>query len=74
VYVGYDIVRTMAVDFNELKPLSEEEKISVRKSIGISKDVIVLRTYTGVFGEEIGSTKTSYLQPLVTHTVVLALQ
>jgi glycosyltransferase involved in cell wall biosynthesis len=51
------IVRTMAVDFNELKPLSEEEKINVKKNIGISEDAVVLRTYTGIFGEEIGSAK-----------------
>lgn len=56
------IVRTMAVDFNELKPLSKEERISARKSIGISEDAIALITYVGVFGEEFGGIKgTQYL-------------
>jgi len=56
------IVRTMAVDFNELKTLSEEERISVRKSIGIGEDAIALITYVGVFGEEFGGIKgTQYL-------------
>jgi glycosyltransferase involved in cell wall biosynthesis len=51
------IVRTMAVDFNELKPLSDEEKINIRRSIGINDDKVILVTYVGVFGEEFGGIK-----------------
>jgi glycosyltransferase involved in cell wall biosynthesis len=51
------VVRTMAVDFNELKPLSTEGKVSVRRGIGIDEDVVVLTTYVGVFGEEFSGMK-----------------
>jgi glycosyltransferase involved in cell wall biosynthesis len=51
------VVRTMAVDFNELKPLSIEEKVAIRRSIGIDEDVVVLTTYVGVFGEEFSGMK-----------------
>jgi glycosyltransferase involved in cell wall biosynthesis len=50
-------IRTMAIDFNELKPLSEKEKIGVRKSIGVESDEILLTTYVGVFREEFGEIK-----------------
>jgi glycosyltransferase involved in cell wall biosynthesis len=51
------VIRTMAVDFNELKPLSIEEKVSIRRNIGIDEDAIVLITYVGVFGEEFSGMK-----------------
>jgi glycosyltransferase involved in cell wall biosynthesis len=50
-------IRTMAVDFNELKPLSEIERSNVRKSIGIENDKTLLVTYVGVFGEEFSGIK-----------------
>jgi len=50
-------VRTMAVDFNELKPLSEDEKIGIKKSLGLKGDDVLLCTYVGVFGEEFSSMK-----------------
>jgi glycosyltransferase involved in cell wall biosynthesis len=37
--------------------LSTEEKVSIRRSIGIDEDVIVLTTYVGVFGEEFSGMK-----------------
>ena len=51
------VVRTMAVDFNELKPLSAEEKAEVRRRFGIGDDAAVLITYVGVFGERFSSVK-----------------
>jgi glycosyltransferase involved in cell wall biosynthesis len=47
----------MAVDYNELKPLPEKEKINVKKSIGIKDDEILLTTYVGVFREEFNKIK-----------------
>jgi len=54
-------IRTMAVDFRELKPLSEEEKIGVRKTLRIKSDDILLTTYVGVFGEEFSGVKGAHL-------------
>ncbi|MCC6020600.1 MAG: glycosyltransferase family 4 protein [Thermoproteaceae archaeon] len=51
------VVRTMAVDFNEIRPMSAEEKTAVRRAAGIPEDAVVLVTYVGVFGEEVGSIK-----------------
>jgi glycosyltransferase involved in cell wall biosynthesis len=51
------VVRTMAVDFNELKPSSDEERTCIRKSAGIDDDAVVLATYVGVFGEELSGVK-----------------
>jgi glycosyltransferase involved in cell wall biosynthesis len=51
------VARTMAADFDELKPPSDEEKVRIRKSIGIDDDTVVLRTYVGVFGEEFSGVK-----------------
>jgi glycosyltransferase involved in cell wall biosynthesis len=50
-------VRTMAVDFNELKLLDTETKNSIRRNIGINEDTPILTTYVGVFGEEFSSMK-----------------
>ena len=51
------VIRTMAVEFDELKPLNEGERANVRRGIGISEDAIMLITYVGVFGEEVGGIK-----------------
>jgi glycosyltransferase involved in cell wall biosynthesis len=50
-------IRTMAVDFNELKPLSEIERTKVGENIGIENDEVLLTTYVGVFGEEFSGIK-----------------
>ncbi|ADN49867.1 glycosyl transferase group 1 [Vulcanisaeta distributa DSM 14429] len=55
------MVRTMAVDFNELKPPSMEEKRKLRIKYGIPEDAVVLTTYTGVFGEEFSTLKGTHL-------------
>jgi hypothetical protein len=44
-------IRTMAVDFNDLKPPSVEERSRLRRLWGLSEDSIVLISYVGVFGE-----------------------
>jgi glycosyltransferase involved in cell wall biosynthesis len=51
------IVRIMAVDFNELKPISVEERINIRRNFGVDDDAIMLITYVGVFGEEFSGIK-----------------
>jgi len=51
------VVRTMAVDFDELKPPSDEERVCIRKGTGVNDDAVVLTTYVGVFGEELSGVK-----------------
>jgi glycosyltransferase involved in cell wall biosynthesis len=50
-------IRTMAVDFNELKPLSEIERSKVKENLGIEDDEVLLVTYVGIFGEEFSGIK-----------------
>ena len=54
-------VRTMAVDFNELKPPSQEERKALRIKYGIPVESTVLITYAGVFGEEFSTLKGTHL-------------
>jgi glycosyltransferase involved in cell wall biosynthesis len=54
-------IRTMAVDFNDLKPPSVEERSKLRRLWGLSEDSIVLISYVGVFGEEFSSLKGAHL-------------
>ena len=54
-------IRTMAVDFNDLKPPSIDERNELRRSWGLSEDSIVLLSYVGVFGEEFSHMKGAHL-------------
>ncbi|WP_069807899.1 glycosyltransferase family 4 protein [Vulcanisaeta thermophila] len=51
------IIRTMGVDFNELKPPTEDEVIKTRRELGIPEGNIVMGTYVGVFREEFSTLK-----------------
>jgi len=44
-------VRTMGVDFEEITPASPEEKVNLRKSLGLQEDSIVVTSYVGLFRE-----------------------
>lgn len=50
-------LRTMGVDFNEIKPATEEEKTALRKKYGIPEDAVALCAYIGVFGEHFSTIK-----------------
>jgi len=54
-------VRTMGADFEELKPVAEEQKIELRKDLEISEDAMVLCSYLGVFGEGFSEMKGAHL-------------
>lgn len=54
-------IRTMAVDFDELKPVTEEEKEELRKVLGISEDSMVLCSYVGIFREGFSMVKGAHL-------------
>ncbi len=54
-------VRTMGVDFNELKPPDTTERDALKEKWGLPSDSVVLRTYVGVFGEELSPIKGAHL-------------
>ncbi len=54
-------IRTMAVDFNEIKLVSEEKKKELREKLGIPEDAVVLCSYVGVFKEEFSMIKGTHL-------------
>jgi glycosyltransferase involved in cell wall biosynthesis len=54
-------VRTMGADFEELKPMSEEGKRRLRREIGVPEEGVVLGTFVGVFGDELGAVKGAHL-------------
>ncbi|CCC81994.1 glycosyltransferase [Thermoproteus tenax Kra 1] len=59
------VFRTMAVDFDRLKPPSPEEKERIREELKMPKDAVVVASYMGVFGEEAGYIKGARLAPLI---------
>ncbi|WP_042667289.1 glycosyltransferase [Desulfurococcus amylolyticus] len=58
-------IRTMCVDFDEIKPLSPVEKLAVKRSLGLRGDEILITTYMGVFGEEFSSLKGAHYIPRI---------
>jgi len=54
-------VRTMAIDFNRLKPVSDEERMELKRSLKLPEDAVVLCTYVGVFREEFSTVKGAHL-------------
>ena len=50
-------IRTMGVDFNEIKPLSPKERLKIREDLGFGNDDVLLSTYVGIFGEEFSGMK-----------------
>ncbi|MCX8205360.1 MAG: glycosyltransferase [Candidatus Nezhaarchaeota archaeon] len=54
-------IRTMAVDFNELKIPSDDEKMRLRRRSQLPEDAVIVCSYVGVFKEEVGTMKGAHL-------------
>jgi len=54
-------VREMAVDFNKLRLVSEDEKRVLRRKLGIPEEAVVLCSYVGIFREDFSTIKGAHL-------------
>jgi len=54
-------VREMAVDFNKLRLVSQDEKRVLRRKLGIPEEAVVLCSYVGIFREDFSTIKGAHL-------------
>jgi glycosyltransferase involved in cell wall biosynthesis len=50
-------IRPMAVDFNDVRPLTEDERQTVRRRLGIGCDDVLVTTYVGIMNDPLGRIK-----------------